>query len=161
MRFAGLRGEFRPPWRRQVHTDDMRIGPIVWVPPSRWTVRMRTSVAATLVVTMCLALAGVALCLVLFRSLETSARSTADARAHQIADDLQSESALDLDRSMLATDSQVAVVQVVDQRGRLIAQSAGSPDKPLSSHRIAPGESEFLGQVQFNSDKAPTAPRDR
>jgi signal transduction histidine kinase len=114
---------------------------------------MRTSVAATLVVTMCLALAGVALCLVLFRSLETSARATADARAHQIADDLQTENALDLDRSMLATDSQVAVVQVVDQRGRLIAQSAGSPARPLLSHRIAVGESEFLGQVEFSSDK--------
>jgi signal transduction histidine kinase len=139
--------------RRQVHTDDMKIGPIVWAPPSRWTVRMRTSVAATLVVTMCLALAGVALCLVLFRSLETSARSTADARAHQIADELQTENPVDLDRSMLATDSQVAVVQVVDQSGRTIAQSAGSSNTPLSAQRVDPGESAFLGQVQFKSDK--------
>ena len=120
--------------------------------PSRWTVRMRTSVAATLVVTVCLVLAGAALLFVLFRTLETSARAAANARAHQVADELQTENAADLDRSMLVTDSQVAAVQVVDSSGRLVAQSTGSPSTPLSARMIAPGESEFLGQVEVDEE---------
>ncbi len=112
---------------------------------------MRTSVAATLVVTVCLALAGVALLFVLFRSLETSARATADARAHQVADELRTEKPADLDQSMLATDSQVAVVQVVDSTGQLVAQSAGGPAAPLSARRIALGESGFLDQVELSA----------
>ncbi len=120
--------------------------------PSRWTVRLRTSVAATLVVTLCLVLAGAALLFVLFRSLEGSARSTADARAHQVADQLLTEPPADLDRSMLATDSQVGVVQVVDPSGRLVAQSVGSPATPLSGRRFDAGASEFLGRVQIAED---------
>jgi signal transduction histidine kinase len=135
---------------------------------SRWTVRARTAVAATFVVTLCLVLAGGALLLVLFSSLESSARSTADARARQVADQLQTEPPGDLDRSMLATDSQVGVVQVVDGGGELVAQSAGSPGSPLAARALAPGTSEFLGRIVIGSDhdlwvtgigaEAPTGP---
>ena len=114
---------------------------------------MRTSVAATLVVTLCLVLAGVALLFVLFRTLETSARGAANARAHQVADELQTEKPEDLDRSMLATDSQVGMVQVVDSSGRLIAQSAGSPAAPLWRGTIAPGQTEFLGELSLSAEK--------
>jgi signal transduction histidine kinase len=120
---------------------------MAFTPPSRWTVRMRTSVAATLVVTLCLVLAGVALLFLLFQSLETSARSAADARAHQLADQLESDTHEDLDRSMLATDSLVGVVQIVEPGGRLVAQSAGSPAAPLSVRAVAPGKTEFIGHV--------------
>ena len=125
---------------------------MAFAPPSRWTVRMRTSVAATLVVTVCLVLAGGALLFVLFQSLETSARSAADARAHQLADQLQSDTYQDLDRSMLATDSLVGVVQIVEPGGRLVAQSAGSPPAPLSARAVAPGKTEFIGRVVVTPD---------
>ncbi|MDT5299560.1 MAG: hypothetical protein QOG79_2802, partial [Mycobacterium sp.] len=78
--------------------------------PSQWTVRTRTTVAATVVVTLCLMLAGGALLVVLFQSLATSAKSTADARAEQVVEQLRTEPAADLDRAMLATDSQVGMV---------------------------------------------------
>jgi signal transduction histidine kinase len=52
---------------------------------------------------------------------------------------------------MLATDSQVGAVQVIDPSGRLVAQSAGSPATPLSARTIAPGASEFLGRVLITS----------
>ena len=125
----------------------------VFAVPSRWTVRMRTSVAATLVVAVCLVLAGGALLFVLFRSLEMSARATADARARQVVDQLLTEPPADLDRAMLATDSQVGVVQVVDVSRRLVAQSVGSPSGPLSAREIAPGTSEFLGRVLIAPDR--------
>jgi signal transduction histidine kinase len=120
--------------------------------PSRWTVRTRSAVAATFVVTLCLMIAGGALLLVLFHSLEASARSTADARATQVADQLRTESAAELDRSMLATDSQVGVVQVIDQNGKILAQSAGNPTGPVSRRTVAPGSTEFLGRVLFSPE---------
>lgn len=120
--------------------------------PARWTVRARTAAAATLVVTLCLILAGGALLLVLFHSLEASARSTADARAKQVAEQLQPDSPDDFDHSMLATDSQVGVVQVVDATGRLVAQSPGGPAAPLAIRPLAPGATEFLGRVTVSPE---------
>lgn len=120
--------------------------------PSQWTVRTRTTVAATAVVTICLILAGGALLLVLFRALEVSAQSTADARAAQVADQLRTEPATDLDRAMLATDSQVGVVQVVDQAGGLVVVSAGGPGAPLSEATVRAGSRVSLGRVTLNRD---------
>lgn len=120
--------------------------------PSQWTVRARTTVASTVVVTLCLMLAGGALLLVLFRSLETSARASADARAVQLIEQLQTDAPADLDRSTLATDSQVGAVQVVDGTGKIVAQSAGSPSAPLSPLTVAPTSTRFLGRIQIGPD---------
>jgi signal transduction histidine kinase len=128
----------------------MKTSLAVLASPSQWTVRTRTTVAATLVVTLCLLLAGGALLMVLFSTLQTSAQSTADARAAQVADQLRTEPAVDLDRSMLATDSQVGVVQVVDPTGGVVIASAGSPSAPLSSMRTAPGSRTFLGRIELD-----------
>jgi signal transduction histidine kinase len=113
---------------------------------------MRTTAAATVVVTVCLMVAGAALLVVLFRTLEISAQSTADARAAQVADQLKTEPASDLDRSTLATDSQVGVVQVVDQTGQLVVVSAGGPNAPLSAITLPPGSKKSLGRIALNPD---------
>jgi signal transduction histidine kinase len=146
-------GMFRAPTASWAgHTEGvMRFMPAV-ASPSQWTVRARTTVAATVVVTLCLMLAGGALLLVLFRSLETSARASADARAVQLVEQLQTDAPADLDRSSLATDSQVGVVHVIDQSGKIVAQSAGGPSTPLSSATVAPGSTRFLGRVQLGPD---------
>jgi signal transduction histidine kinase len=88
--------------------------------------------------------------MVLYHSLETSARSTADARAAQVAEQLLTEPPADLDRAMLATDSQVGVVQIVDSRGNVLVASAGSPTAPLSFTSLGPGERRFFGRVEIN-----------
>jgi signal transduction histidine kinase len=120
--------------------------------PSQWTVRTRTTVAATMVVTLCLMLAGGALLVVLFQTLATSARSTADARAAQVVEQLRTESAGELDPAMLATDSQVGMVQVVDRSGKIIVASAGSPNLPVSSAQIPPGSRTSLGRIALSAD---------
>lgn len=120
--------------------------------PSQWTVRTRTTVAATMVVTLCLMLAGGALLVVLFQSLATSAKSTADGRAAQVVEQLRTEPASDLDRAMLATDSQVGMVQVIDRSGRIIVASAGSPGAPVSSAQIPPGSRTSLGRIALSTD---------
>ncbi|AEV74871.1 signal transduction histidine kinase [Mycolicibacterium rhodesiae NBB3] len=111
---------------------------------------MRTTVAATLVVLMCLLLAGAALLMVLYHSLASSAQSTADARAAQVADQLQTEPPPDLDRAMLATDSQVGVVQVIDRQGDVVVASAASPETALSSTFLEPGARRFFGRVEID-----------
>ncbi|RDH78372.1 sensor histidine kinase [Mycolicibacterium moriokaense] len=120
--------------------------------PARWTVRTRSAVASTLVVALCLLLAGGALLLVLFRSLEGSAQAMAASRAAQLVDQLQTESPAELDTAMLATDSQVGVVQVVDRSGALVAQSAGSPSEPLVNRTLTPGSTEAIGRVELGED---------
>jgi signal transduction histidine kinase len=118
--------------------------------PSKWTVRTRTTVASTVVVTLCLLLAGGALLVVLFQSLESSARLTADARAAQVAEQLTTEPPSELDESLLATDSQVGVVQVVDPTGKIVIASAGSPATPLSSAKVPAGSRRYLGRVELD-----------
>ena len=132
------------------HTESMK--PSAIGSPSRWTVRTRSAVASTLVVALCLLLAGGALLHVLFRSLEGSAQAMAASRASQLVDQLQTESPADLDRAMLATDSQVGVVQVIDQSGALVAQSAGSPAEPVADRRLTPGSTQHIGRVQLGGD---------
>lgn len=120
--------------------------------PSRWTVRTRSAVASTLVVAICLLLAGGALLLVLFRTLEGSAQATAASRTAQLADQLHTEPPAELDTAMLATDSQVGVVQVIDQSGALVAQSAGSPPVPVVDRRLSTGSTQSIGRVQIGPD---------
>lgn len=112
--------------------------------------RTRTAVAATAVVACCLLVAGGALLFVLYSSLETSARSTADSRATQLVDEMRSEAPAELDQSAIATDSQVGVVQIVDRSGRVVAQSAGSPAQPLSERQVPVGGKEFLGRISLS-----------
>lgn len=115
--------------------------------PARWTVRTRTAVAATLVVALSLLVAGAALLFVLFTRLEASAHDAAETRAGQVANQLQSDAPEELDRSVLATDSQVGVVQVVDGNGILLAESAGESPTPLSTRAVDPGATVLLGRV--------------
>ncbi|MFC9786871.1 ATP-binding protein [Rhodococcus sp. NPDC127528] len=119
-----------------------------WLHPSRWSVRTRSAVAAAVVVTICLAIAGAVLLLVLFRSLEHSAQDAAAARATQIAGQLHGESPDRLDQSLLATDSQIGAVQVVDGQGRVLAGSNGAPDIALVPGALSPGEARDLGRVK-------------
>lgn len=106
--------------------------------------------AATAVVTLCLMLAGGALLVLLFNSLESSAQTAADTRVAQVVEQLTTEPAAELDPSTLATDSQVGVVQVIDQSGAVVARSAAGPSAPLSTIAIPPGARTSLGRVSID-----------
>ncbi len=134
------------------HTEGMKLSTSAIGSTSRWSVRTRSAVASTFVVALCLLLAGGALLLVLFRSLEGSTQAMAASRTAQLADQLHTESAADLDEALLATDSQVGVVQVIDQSGVLVAQSAGSPPEPVVHQTLPPGSTQRFGRVQIGSD---------
>ncbi|ORI19455.1 two-component sensor histidine kinase [Rhodococcus sp. 1163] len=116
--------------------------------PRRWTVRVRSAVASTLVVAVCLIVAGGALLGVLYNSLESSSRTAAAARAVQVSEQLKSDSPSQIDDSLLATDGQIGIVQIVDASGVVLASSSGDGDTPLSTVDVEPSTTQDLGRVE-------------
>ena len=116
--------------------------------PKRWSVRAKSAVAAAVVVSVCFAIASGLLLLVLYRSLETTAQDAAAARADQIRVQLETDSPTELDRSLLATDSQIGAVQIVDDTGAVLAASNGAPARPLVTTSMSDGQLIDLGRVE-------------
>lgn len=121
--------------------------------PSRWSVRARTTVASTLVIAFCLVIAGLALVFVLANSLHLSALNSSEARATQLIQQLGGKSPADLDPSLLSTDSQVGIVQIVDADHRIAAQSPGTESGLLSEQLLGPDESDAYGRVKKSDDE--------
>ncbi|WP_032405798.1 sensor histidine kinase [Rhodococcoides fascians] len=120
--------------------------------PRSWTVRVRSAVASTLVVAVCLIAAGGALLGVLYSSLESSARSAATARVTLIAQQWGSGDRDDdrrprVENSLLATDGQIGIVQVVDASGAVLASSRGDSSASLTTQQIPSSEVRDLGRV--------------
>ncbi|MGU3432458.1 sensor histidine kinase [Actinomycetes bacterium M1A6_2h] len=122
------------------------------VRPRRWTVRSRSAVASTVVVAFCLILAGGALLIVLYNSLENSARTSADSRTTQIVEQLESMAPNGIDDALLTVDSQVGIVQIVDPSGVVVAQSPGDSFEPLVEQQVSPGDSAYLGRIQVDEN---------
>ena len=116
--------------------------------PQRWSVRAKSAVAAAFVVSVCFAIASGLLLFVLYRSLETTALDAAAARADQIRVQLETDSPTKLDRSLLATDSQIGAVQIVDASGAVLAASNGAPADPLVRTSMSDGQLTDLGRVE-------------
>src|SRR6476620_9882817 len=117
--------------------------------PRSWNVRARSAAAAALVVTICLALSGGAMLLVLYRTLENSARDAADARARQIVEELRTTAPDDLEGSLFATDGEIGTIQVVDAAGTVVAASPGAEDLPIVLDPVQPGESRYRGNIDL------------
>ncbi|TSD45575.1 HAMP domain-containing histidine kinase [Rhodococcus sp. KBS0724] len=120
--------------------------------PSQWSVRIRSTVASTLVIAFCLIIAGAALVLLLAHSLQLSAQDTSDARATQITQQLAERSATELDPSLLSTDSQIGIVQIVSPDHQVLAQSPGTDSGLLSGQTVDPGQSASFGRVEPSDD---------
>ena len=112
------------------------------------SVRTRSALAAAVVMTLCLAIAGGVLLLVLYRSLESTAQDAAAARAEQISAQLRTDTPREVDPSLLATDSQIGAVQIVDDTGTVLAASNGAPTSPLVTASLSPGQARRMGQVE-------------
>lgn len=111
-------------------------------------VRTRSALAAAAVMTICLAIAGGLLLLVLYRSLESTAETAAGLRAEHIAAALRSDDLDDLESALLATDAQIAVVEVVGASGVIRAASNGAPRSPLAAVALDDGQARYVGRVE-------------
>ena len=87
--------------------------------------------AAAVVLIAFLAMAAVVLG-VLHRQLLTDVDAAADRRVRDVVAGLQFDPPAELDTGLLETDSQIAVVQVIDSSGALVRASAGAPRDPLT-----------------------------
>lgn len=120
---------------------------------SRWTVRVRSTVAAGLVVTLGVGIASAAMLLVLYHALARATQTAADTRALQLAEQLRADGPDDLEPGLLGTDSQIGAIQILDHRGVVQLSSAGAPKTPLASVEVPPGGSTRVGNVQLPDDR--------
>ncbi|MDJ0471773.1 two-component sensor histidine kinase, partial [Rhodococcus fascians] len=120
--------------------------------PRSWTVRVRSAVASTVVLAVCLIAAGGALIGILYSSLESSARTAADTRAVQVSEQLETDRPAQIDESSLATDGQIGIVQVVDGSGAVTASSRADGGRPLSTVEVAPSTTRDLGRIEQAED---------
>ena len=104
--------------------------------PMHASVRTRSALAAAVVMTLSLAIAGGVLLLVLYRSLESTAQGAAAARAEQISAQLRTDTPREVDPSLLVTDSQIGAVQIVDATGTVLAASNGAPTITAGGHPV-------------------------
>jgi len=98
-----------------------------WVDLRSRGIPVRSALAAAAVVLFTfLAMAAVVLG-VLHRQLLTGVDAAADRRVRDVVAGLQFDPPAELDTGLLATDAQIAVVQVIDSSGALVGASAGAP----------------------------------
>jgi len=112
-----------------------------------WGVRVRSAVAAVLVLTAALALAAVALLWLLQHSLQSAADDGAAARAASLSTHLVSDPLNEIDPTLLATDGRTTVIQVIDAAGRIVLASQDAPAVPLIDAQPGAGEVLSMGGV--------------
>ncbi|WP_084351245.1 sensor histidine kinase [Millisia brevis] len=119
---------------------------------AHWSVRVRSTVAATIVVTLGTAIAVSGLLLVLYQTLEGSTRTAAETRVGQLVGELAADGIGRPDPGLLGTDGQIGVVQIVDATGAVRVGSTGAPTTPLTTDVVPFGRTVTIGRVQSRED---------
>ncbi|WP_440713456.1 ATP-binding protein [Gordonia sp. FQ] len=109
-----------------------------WLPDRARSVRVRTTLLATGLVTLALLFAAVVMVLALKHILIRNADAATLARAHQIETALATDRPADLDRALFVAAGDVDVVQVIDGSGRVLLATDPRYSTPLS-RPLAPG----------------------
>ena len=107
-----------------------------WLTPRRWSIAARSAFIAGAVVFIALAVAGSALTVALYQVLLKGVDDAAARRVGDVVAGLAFDSAADLDAPLLGTDQRIVAVQVLNDRGDVVARSDGAPASPL----VAPSE---------------------
>jgi signal transduction histidine kinase len=111
------------------------------------TVRARTTLSAVLIVGLSLLIGGIAMVVVLRRSLTDDVRTAANVRAEAVAEVIEAGSLPDVIR---VGDEEDEFVQVLDQQGGVVASSANLVGKPAVV-RFGSGESGRI-EVPFEDE---------
>ncbi|MQY26750.1 sensor histidine kinase [Nocardia aurantia] len=99
--------------------------------PSRWGLRARSALTAAAVVTVVVVFGAIVMLTLLNRALYGAADSYALGRISEISDRLHSAAPADLPADLLAPDSHVEIVQILDPSGAPIRSTTGAPSGPL------------------------------
>lgn len=117
----------------------------------RWSIAARSAFIAAAVVFIALAVAGAALTVVLYQVLLKGVDDAAARRVNDVVALLVFDSPADLDRPLLDTDQRIVAVQVLDDRGNVVARSDGTPQSPL----VDPSEAGPRLRVGLTDDAPP------
>jgi signal transduction histidine kinase len=118
------------------------------------TVRFRTTVAATLVVAVTLAAAATVLVVVLRSSLERNLRSSAELRARDVASLVRDDSLPDT-LPEPPDEEEGALVEVVDETGRVVANTPEADEEGDLAFELPPGDrsaSRRMDRSAFDTD---------
>lgn len=127
---AGVREPAAPSAARRDASHDGPRG-WTWLRPSYWGIALRSAIASASVVLVVLMLGGAAVAVVLYRELVADVDDAAARRVGDVAAGLQSDTAQDLDSSLLTTDQRIVVVQVLNAQGAVMRSSPSAPHVPL------------------------------
>jgi signal transduction histidine kinase len=112
------------------------------------TVRVRTTAAAVIVVGVALVVSAIAMVVLLQRSLTSDVEASALLRAESVADGLAGGVP---GNEIPIGDQEEEFVQVLDDRGQVVAASANLAGEPALV-RLAPGESRRIEDLPFEDD---------
>ncbi len=121
---------------------------------------MRSALAAALVVLVSFGIVAAAVVAVLYRQLLADVDAAAQRRARDVVAGLQQDPPQELDAGLLATDSQIVAVQVLDSSGAVVRASAGTPLTPMTGwgtglrHADESGEAEGEEGVRVSRQAA-------
>lgn len=121
-------------------------------------VRGRSTAAAIVVVAVALAIGATVLLLLLQRALVTSVADQAQARAFDVASQIQEEGQSGLARELIENTRPIQLIQVLDQRNRVIASSSPRTNEvPLSTDQPPSGQtiSNEVGEMPLLDDDQP------
>lgn len=107
------------------------------------SVRARTTLLATGLVTLALAVAAIAMLLSVKYLLSQDVDTATATRATQVATALENTPAGELDRALLLSSPEVGVVQVIDADGRIVVTNEARYSTPLTSP-LPPGRSSVI-----------------
>jgi signal transduction histidine kinase len=117
----------------------------------RWSIAARSAFIAGAVVFIALAVAGAALTVVLYQVVVAGVDDAAARRVNDVVAGLAFDSAADLDAPLLDTDQRIVAVQVLDDRGNVVARSDGAPAFAL----VAPSQVGPTLHVGLTDDVPP------
>ncbi|MGU3435937.1 ATP-binding protein [Actinomycetes bacterium M1A6_2h] len=118
----------------------------------RWSIRARSAAAAMAVVAVTLGVGGSVLVAVLHSSAVAALDSAASTRIRDITSSLEQDSPAELDAVVLATDQNVAVVQIIDNHGLVVRGSITAPSAPIIPEAQTMSNSRTLSTTTPNDE---------
>ncbi|NMO05227.1 HAMP domain-containing histidine kinase [Gordonia sp. TBRC 11910] len=115
----------------------------------RLGVRARSTLIATLAAALAFVLGGVVMLMMLHKANNDLMYRAASARTEQIAHTITQDGLAGLGVGDLDPGGDVDVVQVIDQRGAVVAATAGAPSTPMVDGATPPGDYRYTDDATF------------
>ncbi len=114
----------------------------------RWGVRLKSTVVATVIVAVAMAIGAVIMLAMLYRSQNQVMYGSTSSRAYGIADQIGDHGLSGVSPSALTPTTGTDIIQVIDQAGRVVYASPDNEITPIGTLRPAPETvARFEGRV--------------